>query len=102
MPYSSLLVLPPRRGGDAPGVDLVASQGDFWFLSTETSVRFVLFSDAARGRAEELSCAKLGLLGEAPIFRGLGALLSTGLTAGAVVSHKGVSSNQGVPSVTPV
>ena len=69
MPYSSLLVLPPRRGGDAPGVDLVASQGDFWFLSTETSVRFVLFSDAARGRAEELSCAKLGLLGEAPILR---------------------------------
>ena len=29
VPYSSLLVLPLRRGGDAPGVDLMASQIDF-------------------------------------------------------------------------
>ena len=28
MPYSSLLVLPLRQGGDAPGVDLMASQID--------------------------------------------------------------------------
>ena len=27
-PYSSLLVLPPRWGGDAPGTDLIASQID--------------------------------------------------------------------------
>ena len=26
---SSLPVLPPRRGGDAPGIDLMASQVDF-------------------------------------------------------------------------
>ena len=26
--YSSLLVLPPRRGGDAPGIDLMTSQTD--------------------------------------------------------------------------
>ena len=28
-PYLSLLVLPPRRGGDVPGLDLMVSQTDF-------------------------------------------------------------------------
>ena len=35
-PYLSLPVLPPRWGGDAPGVDLTASQIDFEFLTTKT------------------------------------------------------------------
>ena len=33
---SSLPVLPPRRGGDAPGVDLMASQIDVQFLTIKT------------------------------------------------------------------
>ena len=33
---SSLPVLPPRRGGDAPGVDLMASQIDVQFLAIKT------------------------------------------------------------------
>ena len=35
-PYLSLLVLPPRRGGDSPGVDLMASQNDVQFLTIKT------------------------------------------------------------------
>ena len=45
-PYSSLLALPPKRGEDAPGIDLMASQIDFQFLTTKTFVLFALFSDA--------------------------------------------------------
>ena len=37
-PYSSLLVLPLRKGGDASRVDLMASQIDFQFLTTTTFV----------------------------------------------------------------
>ena len=33
VPLPSLLVLPPRQGGDAPGVDLVASQIDVQFFT---------------------------------------------------------------------
>ena len=32
-PYSYLPVLPPRRGGDASGIYLMASQTDFQFLT---------------------------------------------------------------------
>ena len=38
VPYLSLLVLPPRCGGDAPGVDLMASQIDVHFLTIKTYV----------------------------------------------------------------
>ena len=41
----SLHVLPPRWGGDAPGVDLIASQTDVQFLTIKTS----LASDATQG-----------------------------------------------------
>ena len=44
--YSSLLALPPKWGEDAPGIDLMASQIDFQFLTTKTFVLFALFSDA--------------------------------------------------------
>ena len=43
--YSSHLVLPLRWGGDAPGVDLMASQTDVQFLTIKTLVA----SDATRG-----------------------------------------------------
>ena len=43
--YSSLLVLPLRWGGDAPGVDLMASQTDVQFFTIKTLVA----SDATRG-----------------------------------------------------
>ena len=33
---SSLPVLPPRHGGDAPGVDLMASQTDVQLLTIKT------------------------------------------------------------------
>ena len=36
--YSSVPVLSPRQGGDAPGVDLMASQIDFQFLTTKAFV----------------------------------------------------------------
>ena len=39
----SLLILPSRCHGDAPGVDLTAPQIDFKFLITKTFVWFVLF-----------------------------------------------------------
>ena len=45
VPYSSLLALPPRRGGDAPGVDLMASQTSVQYLTIKT----LLASDATRG-----------------------------------------------------
>ena len=38
MPYSSLLVLPPRQGGDEAWVDLMASQTDVQFLTIKTFV----------------------------------------------------------------
>ena len=38
VPYLSLLGLPPRCGGDAPGVDLMASQIDVHFLTIKTYV----------------------------------------------------------------
>ena len=44
-PYSSLPVLPLRWGGDAPGVDLMASQNDVRFLTIKTLVA----SDATQG-----------------------------------------------------
>ena len=40
--YSSLLVLPLRWGGDAPGVDLMASQTSVQYLTIKT----LLASDA--------------------------------------------------------
>ena len=43
--YSSLLVLPPRWGGDAPGIDLMASLTDVQLLTIKT----LLTSDATRG-----------------------------------------------------
>ena len=44
-PYLSLMVLPSRQGGDAPGVDLMASQTDVQFLT----IRTLLVSDATWG-----------------------------------------------------
>ena len=44
-PYSSLPVLALRWGGDAPGVDLMAYQIDFQFLTAKTFVWFAFFSD---------------------------------------------------------
>ena len=41
----TLLVLPPRRGGDAPGVDLMAFLTDVQLLTIKT----LLVSDAKRG-----------------------------------------------------
>ena len=41
--YLSLLVLPPRRDRDTSGVDLMASQTDFQFLTTKTFVWFAVF-----------------------------------------------------------
>ena len=43
--YMSLLVLPLRGGGDAPGVDLMASLTDVQLLTIKT----LLASDATRG-----------------------------------------------------
>ena len=43
--YSSLPVLSPRRGGDAPGVALMASLTDIQLLTIKT----LLASDATRG-----------------------------------------------------
>ena len=43
--YSSLPVLPPRRGGDAPGVDLMAFLTDVQLLTIKT----LLVSDATQG-----------------------------------------------------
>ena len=43
--YSSLLVLPPRQGGDAPGVDVMASLTDVQLLTVKT----LLASDATQG-----------------------------------------------------
>lgn len=43
--YSALPVLPPRRGGDAPGVDLMASLTDVQLLTINT----LLTSDATQG-----------------------------------------------------
>ena len=45
VPYSSLPVLPPRRGGDAPRVDLMASQTDVQLFTIKT----LLASDATQG-----------------------------------------------------
>ena len=44
-PYSSPLALPPRQGGDAPGVDLMASLTDVQLFTIKT----LLASDATRG-----------------------------------------------------
>ena len=41
--YSTLSVLPLRQGGEAPGVDLMASQIDVQFLTIKTFVWFLLF-----------------------------------------------------------
>ena len=38
VPYPYLTVLPLRQGGDAPGVDLMASQTDVQFLTIKTFV----------------------------------------------------------------
>ena len=43
--YSSLQVLPQRRGGDAPGIDLMASLTDVQLLIIKT----LLASDATWG-----------------------------------------------------
>ena len=45
MPYSSLLVLPLRQGGDVPRVDLMASQTDVQFLTIKT----LIASDVTQG-----------------------------------------------------
>ena len=45
VPYSSLLVLPLRWGGDAPGVDVMASLTDVQLLTVKT----LLASDATQG-----------------------------------------------------
>ena len=45
VPYLSFLVLPPRWGGDAPGVDLMTSLTDVQFLTNKT----LLASDATQG-----------------------------------------------------
>ena len=72
--YSSLLVLPPRRGGDAPGIDLMTSQTDLAPNHQDLSLIFPflwfsLFSDATQGEAGELSrmSPKLVPVGEASI-----------------------------------
>ena len=46
--YSSLPVLPPRWGGDAPGVDLMASLTDVQLLTIKT----LLASDATGQQSE--------------------------------------------------
>ena len=43
--YLSLPVLPPRWGGDAPGVDLMASLSDIQLLT----IKILLASDATHG-----------------------------------------------------
>ena len=52
VPYSSLLVLPLRRGGDALGVYLMASQTDVQLLITKT----LLASDATWGAIRVTFC----------------------------------------------
>ena len=42
-PLPSLLILPPRQGGDAPGMDLMASQIDVQVLTINNLARFSLF-----------------------------------------------------------
>ena len=70
--YLSLQVLLLRQGGDAPGVDLIASQIDVKFLTTKTFVWFFPFPLMPL-RVEQSSFpimfSKLGLLGEASILR---------------------------------
>ena len=60
--YSSLPVLPPRWGGDAPGVDLMASLTDVQFLTIKT----LLASDATQGavRVTFQNASQAKLLGE--------------------------------------
>ena len=48
----SLPILPPRWGGDAPGVDLMASQIDVQFLTIKTLASFPLFLWCHLGGAE--------------------------------------------------
>ena len=48
VPYLSFPVLPPRRGGDAPGVDLIASHTSVQFLTIKT----LLASDATPVQSE--------------------------------------------------
>ena len=61
-PHSSLPVLPLRRGGDAPGVDLMASLTDVQLLTIKT----LLASDATRGaiRVTFWNASQAKLLGE--------------------------------------
>ena len=60
--YSSLAVLPPRWGGDAPRVDLIASLTDVQLLTIKT----LLTSDATRGaiRVTFQNASQAKLLGE--------------------------------------
>ena len=51
-PYSSLPVLPPGWGGDAPGVDLMAPVTDVQLLTIKT----LLASDATRGAIRAWEC----------------------------------------------
>ena len=62
VPYSFLLLLPLRRGGDAPGVDLMASLTDVQFLTIKT----LLASDATQGaiRVTFRNASQAKLLGE--------------------------------------
>ena len=68
-PYSSLVVLPPRRGEDAPRVDLMASQTDLVPYQQDLRFDFSLSSDASRGVREQFPgmFPELGLWGEASI-----------------------------------
>ena len=60
--YSSLLVLPPRRGGDAPGVVMMASLTDVQLLTIKT----LLASDATWGaiRVTFWNASQAKLLGD--------------------------------------
>ena len=62
VPCLSFSVLPPRQGGDAPGVDLIASQTSVQFLTIKT----LLASDATWGaiRVTFRKASKLKPLGE--------------------------------------
>ena len=57
-PYSSLLVLPPRQGGDASGVDQMASQSDVQLLNIKTLLAFDTTQGAIRITSQNASQGK--------------------------------------------
>ena len=89
MSYSSICVLSPRQGGDAPGVDLMAPR--LIFSSLPPSPLFDLLEWFPR------IFLKLRLWGGASVLHVPCTFLSTILAAVETVSHKGTNINQDVP-----